>query len=132
MGFLADTRQWFLNELTKEPEGGTASWVILGIGGLFLLSGLMGFVVEGLGGDRKNILLGIAFLCSGAAETLPPNRVQSAKTLRILAWIGATLFIGWLVIPPFLAASLEMKLIVVGVLPVAFAYGLLLYKVLNN
>jgi uncharacterized membrane protein HdeD (DUF308 family) len=132
MGFIADTRQWVLNELTKEPEGGKASWVILGIGVLFLLSGIAGFVIDGVDVEMKYILVGIAFLCSGAAESVPPSRLQTAKTLRILAWIGAMLFFGWIVIPPFLAASGETKLMVVGVIPVAFAYVFLLYKVLNN
>lgn len=80
----------------------------------------------------KNILVGIAFLCSGAAESVPSSRLRTAKALRILAWIGAMLFFGWLVIPPFLAASGETKLMVVGVILVAFAYVFLLYKVLNN
>lgn len=132
MGFVADTKQWFVNELDKEPEGGKASWAILGLGVLFVLLGLLGFVVEGLEVDRKDILIGIAFVCSGAAESVPPDQVQTAKALRILAWIGATLFIGWLVIPPFLEAGSEMQLLIVGVIPVAFAYVLLVYNVLNN
>ena len=130
MGFVTDVQRWFLDDLYREPRGGRASWLLVGIGVPTAAFGAAGLVMEG--GDGHFLLLGVAFVTMGAAELVPRGRVGTARNLRIATWIAFVLYVAVVAGPPFLAASVEAKVAAVGGVLFLVVFGRLLYAILEN
>lgn len=130
MGLVSDLKQWFLDDLYREPRGGKGSWLVVALGILAIAYGSAGLVLAGAGAHF--LLLGGAFLTTGAAELVPPERIGLARTLRVGSWVAFVLFLGVVAGPPLLAASVEAKVAAVGGVLFLLAVGRLLYAVFTE
>lgn len=129
MSPATDLKRWITDELYREPRGGRGYWLAVAVGlgavGLAVLSR----VVPSLTVGGKYVFLGIGVAAMGAAELTPAERIERARNLRIGAYVGFGLYAAWIFGPPFLAASLQLKLVAVAAVPVLLGYVWLLISV---
>lgn len=129
MSPATDLKHWITEELYREPRGGRGYWIVVAFGlGAVGLAVLSRFVPSlAVGGEY--VFLGIGVAAMGAAELVPAERIERARTLRIGAYVGFGLYAAWIFGPAFLAANLQVKLIAVAAVPVLLGYVWLLITV---
>lgn len=86
----------FRRMMLREPDGRKKGLMFASLSLLCLV--IWGYLGVILDGSHSLLFMGVAFGCSGCAESLPPNRRRSAGALRVAA-------VGMLVIYLALLAS---------------------------
>lgn len=90
--------------LFSEPRRRPIFWLHLALGAVIVLASVARFVVESaLLPSPTMIPLGIALICLGAAEQLPPRSIRFAGALRIGYYLALLTYGGLLVVAPMLS-----------------------------